>query len=146
MVVGHAVRFAVGPSRLRGPGWSGSIHNQMVVDQETLLSDEEVDRIFHALADRTRRDILRRAMDGTQSVSALARAYPMSLPAVQKHVGVLTEAGLVVRTRKGRESLVRTRVDALVAAQRLLDEIEELWRGRIDRIDHLLAENPGDTR
>ena len=116
----------------------------MVVDQEA-LSDEEVDRIFHALADRTRRDILRRAMDGTQSVSALARAYPISLPAVQKHVGVLTEAGLVERTRKGRESLVQTRVGALVAAQRLLDEIEALWRGRIDRIDQLLAEHPGDT-
>ena len=61
-------------------------YNQMVVDQ---LPDAEVDRIFHALADGTRRDIVALALDEAYSVSALAQRYPMSFAAVQKHVAVL---------------------------------------------------------
>jgi len=113
----------------------------MVVDQ---LDDAEVDRLFHALADPTRRDIARRAITGEHSVSELARHYPISLTAVQKHVGVLEEAGLVVKRRHGREQRVVGQHDALRRAQRLLDEFEELWRGRLDRMGALLAEDsPG---
>ncbi len=115
----------------------------MVVD--LLDDDERVDSVFHALADRTRRDILRQAMDGTQSVSALARRYPMSVTAVQKHVGVLADAGLVTRTRRGREQLVQTEVAAIETARGLLDQLEQLWRHRIDRIGDLLVDDPGDT-
>ena len=77
----------------------------MVVGEPT---DEEVDRLFHALADATRRDILRRCVDGEPSVSRLADVYPMSFAAVQKHVAVLERAGLVTKERRGREQLVRT--------------------------------------
>jgi DNA-binding transcriptional ArsR family regulator len=108
----------------------------MVVDQ---LSDAEVDRIFHALADATRRDILTLAIVGTHSVSALAARYPMSFAAVQKHVAVLEGAGLVTKERRGREQLVRTHVDTVQRARALLDQLEELWRARVDRIDDLLA-------
>ena len=109
----------------------------MVVDQE--LSPADVDRIFHALADSTRRDIVARAVEGGYSVSALAERYPMSFAAVQKHVAVLEAAGLVTKERRGREQLVRTDVDTVHRARVVLDGIEELWRARVDRIDDLLA-------
>jgi DNA-binding transcriptional ArsR family regulator len=112
------------------------IYYQMVVDQ---LADADADRIFHALADGTRRGILALATAHSYSVSALARRYPMSFAAVQKHVAVLESAGLVTKERRGREQLVRTNLDAVQRAQVLLDSIEELWRARVDRIDELLA-------
>ena len=105
------------------------------------LSDAEVDRIFHALADATRRDIVRRTLIGEASVSRLAEAYAMSFAAVQKHVAVLEGAGLVTKHRSGRERLVRGNPEAIGRAQRLLDEFEQLWRSRIDRLDALLAED-----
>ena len=112
------------------------IYNQMVVDQK---SDASLDRIFHALADSTRRDIVALAVEGGYSVSALAKRYPMSFAAVQKHVAVLEGAGLVTKERRGREQLVRTDVDTVHRARVLLDGIEDLWRARLDRIDDLLA-------
>ena len=108
----------------------------MVVDQ---LTDDEVDRLFHALADRTRRDLLRRALDEERSISDLARHYPISLTAVQKHVAVLVEAGLVVRHRTGREVRLTGDPAALARARELLDTYEQLWRERFDRMSDLLA-------
>lgn len=112
-------------------------------DDPTLsLSDDEVDRIFRALADATRRDIVRRTLTEEITVSALAAAYEMSFAAVQKHVSVLESAGLVNKNRHGRERLVRGNPDTLRKAQLLLDQYEELWRGRIDRLDALLTGEP----
>ncbi len=111
----------------------------MVVDQ---LSAADVDRLFHALADATRRDILVRAAAGDLSVSALARAYPMSVTAVQKHVGVLESAGLVRKERRGREQLVTTRKSTLDAAHAILDRLETMWRERLARFGDVLAELP----
>jgi DNA-binding transcriptional ArsR family regulator len=108
----------------------------MVVDE---LADGTVDELFHALADPTRRDILRRCAAGEPSVSRLAQAYPMSFAAVQKHVAVLERAGLITKTRHGREQLVRTDGDAVVRARRALDELETIWRGRVDRMSSLLG-------
>jgi DNA-binding transcriptional ArsR family regulator len=105
------------------------------------LTEDAADRVFHALADTTRRDIVRRALEGEHSVSALARHYPVSLPAVQKHVAVLEAAGLVTKERRGREQLVRSNLDTLREASRLLDRYEALWRGRIDRIGEVLADD-----
>jgi DNA-binding transcriptional ArsR family regulator len=115
------------------------IYNQMVVDE---LTDEDVDRLFHALADATRRDILHRCIQGEPSVSRLADVYPMSFAAVQKHVAVLERAGLVTKERRGREQRVRTAGDALGRARRILDELEAAWRGRVDRMADLLAQVP----
>lgn len=109
----------------------------MVVRQ---LDQDEVDRLFAALADRTRRDIVSRVLQEQASVSELAERYAMSFAAVQKHVAVLERAGLVSKQRSGRERLVRGDVDTVRAAARLLDQYEELWRGRIARMDELLAE------
>jgi len=115
----------------------------MVVDDG--LSDEQVDELFHALADATRRDILQRAMDGEHSVSALARGYSMSFAAVQKHVAVLERASLVSKERRGREQIVRSNHDTIRTAHRLLDQLESAWRARIDRLGDLLAEPTGGT-
>src|SRR3954465_9714604 len=103
------------------------------------LAEDEVDELFHALADRTRRDILRRCATGEPSVSQLARAYPMSFAAVQKHVAVLERAGLVTKERRGREQLVRSDPGAVARARQALDELETTWRGRAERISELLA-------
>jgi DNA-binding transcriptional ArsR family regulator len=106
----------------------------------TQLSDAEVDRLFHALADATRRDILRRSVDGELSVSRLAEEYPMSFAAVQKHVAVLEQVGLVSKVRRGRELLVRSEPEALRRAREALDQLEDAWRGRVERMAALLDE------
>jgi DNA-binding transcriptional ArsR family regulator len=111
----------------------------MVVDD---LTDDAVDLLFHALADATRRDILRRSAHGESSVSRLAQAYPMSFAAVQKHVVVLERAGLITKERRGREQLVRADHDALRRAQEALDRLEDAWRGRVDRMSRLLSQAP----
>jgi DNA-binding transcriptional ArsR family regulator len=105
-------------------------------------SDEAVDRLFRALADATRRDILRRSVEGEPSVSRLAEAYPMSFAAVQKHVAVLERAGLITKERRGREQLVRTDPDAVLRARQALDQLEAEWRGRVDRMSYVLASVP----
>jgi DNA-binding transcriptional ArsR family regulator len=103
------------------------------------------DRIFAALADTTRRDIVRRAIDGTEGVAELAGHYPMSFAAVQKHVAILERAGLVTKRRIGRRKVVRTNLEGLHVAQRLLDRYERLWHDRFDRMTHLIAETPKET-
>ncbi|MEU0742317.1 metalloregulator ArsR/SmtB family transcription factor [Streptomyces sp. NPDC006134] len=112
----------------------------MVVDG---VADDAVDRLFHALADATRRDILRRCVQGELSVSRLAEGYPMSFAAVQKHVAVLERAGLVTKQRRGREQLVRTEPEAVDRARQALDELETAWRGRVERMSRLLTPEPG---
>jgi DNA-binding transcriptional ArsR family regulator len=114
----------------------------MVVD--LLADDARADLVFNALADATRRDIVRRSVAGELSVSALARSYPMSVTAVQKHVAVLERAGLVQKERHGREQRVRTDIEAVQAAGRLLDDLEQLWRERLDRFETLLEPQPED--
>lgn len=96
--------------------------------------------MFAALADATRRDIVTRVLRREESVSTLASSYPMSFAAVQKHVAVLERAHLVVKQRHGREQIVHADVATIRAAARLLDRLEEIWRGRIDRIGDLLGE------
>lgn len=118
----------------------GLIYNHMVADGAVGLSDDEVDRIFRALADSTRRDIVRRTLSREASVSELAGAYDMSFAAVQKHVAVLEGAGLVTKQPKGRERIVRGNPEAIRRAQTLLERYEQIWRSRIDRLDSLLTE------
>jgi len=115
------------------------IYNYMVVDE---LTDEAVDDLFHALADATRRDILRRSVREEPSVSRLAASYPMSFAAVQKHIAVLERAGLVTKERRGRERIVRSDHEAVRRARRVLDQLETAWRGRVDRMSDLLEEIP----
>lgn len=118
------------------------MYNQMVIRPETSPppSDDQVDRIFRALADATRRDIVRRTLGEEATVSALAALYEMSFAAVQKHVSVLESADLVTKRQQGRERLVRGNPDTIRDAQALLDEYALIWQGRISRLDALLAD------
>ncbi len=111
------------------------------------VSEDWADALFHALADRTRRDIVRRVLAGEHSVSGLAAKYDMSFAAVQKHVAVLERAGLLTKRRRGREQLASGDVEAVRSVASLLDELELSWRGRIGRIDELLvADRDGTDR
>ena len=98
----------------------------------------DADRVFAALADATRRDIVLRALNEREGVAELAGHYRMSFAAVQKHVAVLERAGLVTKERTGRCKVVRTNMDGLRLARGLLDQYEALWRGRIDRMTDLI--------
>src|SRR5438093_10893162 len=104
------------------------------------IAPPDFDRVFPALADHTRRDILRRAISAEEGVLELASHYPMSFAAVQKHVAVLERAGLVTKQRIGRRKVVRTNLEALLVARRLLDQYEALWLAQIERMDELIAE------
>jgi DNA-binding transcriptional ArsR family regulator len=97
------------------------------------------DHIFAALADATRRDIVLRALAGREGVTELARHYPMSFAAVQKHVAVLERAGLVTKERTGRRKVVLTNIEGLNLARSLLDQYETLWRGRVERMTNLIS-------
>jgi len=110
------------------------------------IAPPDFDRMFGALADATRRDIVRRAIDSEEGVAELADHYAMSFAAVQKHVAVLERAGLVTKERIGRRKVVRTNLAGLLAARNLLDQYEELWRGRIDRMTALVTPNKETDR
>src|SRR5256885_3896915 len=105
----------------------------------SMTGTAEFDLVFSALADATRRDIVRRAIAGDEGVAELAQHYPMSFAAVQKHVAVLERAGLVTKERSGRRKVVRTNVEGLRAARAVLDRYEVLWRGRVERMTNLIT-------
>ena len=115
----------------------------MVVSMQ--IAPPDFDRMFGALADHTRRDIVRRAIDGGEGVAELARHYPMSFAAVQKHIAILERAGLVTKRRIGRRKVVLANLEGLRVARRLLDQYEDLWRGRIDRMAELVTESTKET-
>src|ERR1043165_2301981 len=104
------------------------------------VAPPDFDRMFGALADHTRRDIVRRAIDAEEGILELASHYPMSFAAVQKHIAILERAGLVSKERVGRRKVVRTNLAQLLAVRRLLNQYEELWRGRVDRMTALISE------
>jgi DNA-binding transcriptional ArsR family regulator len=111
----------------------------MVVGQ---LSSHDLDQLFGALADATRRDILARVLDADASVSELAARYEMSFAAVQKHVAVLERAKLVTKRKDGRAQRVAGNPDAVRRANHLLAQFEERWLTRVARLDELLASSP----
>ena len=110
------------------------------------IAPPDFDRMFGALADHTRRDIVRRAINADEGIVELASHYPMSFAAVQKHVAVLERARLVTKERIGRRKVVRTNLEQLRIVRRLLDQYEELWRGRLDRMAELIADTKEGDR
>lgn len=128
-----------------GEGLRELTYNQMVAHQEVAeptgpdSPTARADRLFQALADATRREIVALTLTDERSVTELAQRFPMSFAAVQKHVAVLERAGLVTKERRGREQRVKGNADALDEVHRLLDRLAEMWRGRVDRIGDLLA-------
>lgn len=116
----------------------------MVVQKMTFTppSDDKVDQILRALADTTRRDIIRRTLSAPVNVSQLAAEYAMSFAAVQKHVSVLEGAGLVSKKRHGRERLVHANPRPLQQVEELLKSYEQMWHARVAQLDNLLQNDP----
>lgn len=106
----------------------------------SVVNSLDMDQVFGALADATRRDIVRRAIDGQEGVAELANHYPMSFAAVQKHIAILERAHLITKERIGRRKVVRTNLEGLLVARSLLDRYQELWQGRIDRMAELVTD------
>jgi DNA-binding transcriptional ArsR family regulator len=103
-----------------------------------------LDRVFHALADPSRRGMVERLSRGPASVSELARPLPMSLAAVVQHLQVLEASGLVRTEKVGRVRTCRIEPSALRAAERWIAERRAGWERRLDRLGDYLAEQPDD--
>lgn len=105
-----------------------------------------LDRVFHSLADATRRDILKRVSRAEHTIGQLARPYAVSLAAIAKHVSVLERAGLVTKERSGKEKVVRIVPDTFRAAEQHLSEYERLWAARFDALEELLNQNTKEQK
>ena len=103
------------------------------------MVDQNLDRVFHALANPTRRAILDRLAAGEVTVGDLSRPFPLSLAAVSKHLGVLEHAGLVTREARGRERVCRINPAALADARAWLEFHERFWVDRLEALDALIA-------
>ena len=104
-----------------------------------------LDRMFHALADPTRRAVVMRLTAGPASVSELARPLSMSLPSVVQHLQVLEASGLIQTEKAGRVRTCRMAPLALAAAERWLTDCRTEWEARLDRLEAFLAEVPQPT-
>jgi DNA-binding transcriptional ArsR family regulator len=105
-----------------------------------LLTDE-MDQIFHALGDATRRQMLRELAGGGRTVSQLAEPFAMSLAAASKHIKVLENAGLIRREVLGRTHLCHLEPGPLASAHEWLGFYERFWSGRLDILERLLRED-----
>ncbi|NJL72469.1 MAG: helix-turn-helix transcriptional regulator [Candidatus Competibacteraceae bacterium] len=101
---------------------------------------EQLDGVFHALADPTRRAMLRRLAGAPRSVGDLAAPFSMSLAAASKHVKVLERAGLVRRTVTGRTHWCRLESGPLAEAQAWIHFYEQFWSGRLDALEEALRD------
>ena len=109
------------------------------------MVEQDLNRIFHALADPTRRAILDRLAAGEATVGHLARPFPMSFAAVSKHLGVLERAGLVAREARGRERVCRINPAALDDARAWLEFHERFWAERLDALETLVGTGSGES-
>ena len=100
-----------------------------------------LDRVFQALSDPTRRAILRQLADRPTTVSDLSRPFDLSMAAVSKHLNQLERAGLITRTRRGRERICALEPGAMEDAYEWLGFYQRFWNERLDALEQLLTEN-----
>jgi DNA-binding transcriptional ArsR family regulator len=101
-----------------------------------------LDSTFAAISDPTRRAILARLALGDATVGELAEPFPISAPAISRHLKVLEEARLIARTRRGQQFVCRLNPDGLKSAQEWLDHYRAFWTGSFDRLESHLKNNP----
>jgi DNA-binding transcriptional ArsR family regulator len=101
-----------------------------------------IDATFAALADPTRRAILARLSSGDATVGELAQPFPISAPAISRHLKVLEDAALIARTRRGQQMVIRLNPAGLKTAQEWLEHYRQFWSGAFDRLDAHLKHNP----
>ncbi|MYF06466.1 MAG: helix-turn-helix transcriptional regulator [Rhodospirillaceae bacterium] len=109
------------------------------------MVEQNLDLVFQALADPTRRTLLNRLAAGEATVGQLSEPLPLSFAAVSKHLGVLERAGLVTREARGRERVCRIDPAALNDALAWLEFHERFWTGRVDALDALVGTLSGTT-
>jgi DNA-binding transcriptional ArsR family regulator len=121
---------------------TGIIHNHMVLELMgyAMKSSDRLDATFAALADPTRRAILRRLRTGDVSVNGLCKPFAMSQPAISKHLRVLERAGLISRRRDAQRRPCRLKAKPLAEATDWLERYRQFWEGGFDRLDALLEE------
>ena len=120
---------------------ASSIFNHMV-EHHT----QQIDTVFHALGDATRRRMLDQLANGEQTVGQLAEPYEMSLAAASKHVRALENAGLISREIRGRTHVCRLNPQPLATAHRWLERYERFWTERLDILERLLKEENEKAR
>lgn len=98
------------------------------------MATDQLSQTFSALADPTRRAILARLCEGEATVNELAAPFPVSLPAISKHLKVLERAGLIARDRSAQYRPSTLRVEPLQEATAWMEPYRELWEGRMDRL------------
>ncbi len=104
-------------------------------------SEQQLDSLFRALADPTRRQMIAQLSKGERTVGDLAAPLAMTLAGASKHVGVLEQAGLLTREKQGRERVCRLRPDTLLAARNWVQQYSAFWTERLDALDEALREN-----
>jgi DNA-binding transcriptional ArsR family regulator len=108
------------------------------------MTDDQLDLVFGALADRTRRAILTRLATGEATVNELAEPFEMSLQAVSKHLKVLERAGLIARSRNAQWRPCRLEGEALASASGWIEENRRVWEARLDRLGEVIARIPDE--
>jgi DNA-binding transcriptional ArsR family regulator len=108
------------------------------------VTDDQLDLVFGALADRTRRAILTRLATGEATVNELAEPFEMSLQAVSKHLKVLERAGLIARSRNAQWRPCRLEGEALANAAGWIEANRRVWEARLDRLGEVIARMPDD--
>ncbi|MGH7196655.1 MAG: ArsR/SmtB family transcription factor [Candidatus Saccharimonadales bacterium] len=98
------------------------------------------DNVFQALADETRRDILRRVIEGEKTITELAQKYSMSFAAVAKHLNVLESAALILKKKQGRTQVVAANPQTIADATDYLKQYEIMWHERFNKLEELLKE------
>lgn len=106
--------------------------------------DRKLDQTFHALADPTRRAILARLAYGSTTVGELAQPFPVSRPAISKHLRVLERAGLVRREREGRVSRCELDAAAIREAAAWLDQYRAFWLDQLDALAEYVERSPSE--
>jgi DNA-binding transcriptional ArsR family regulator len=103
-------------------------------------NEASLDRIFQALADPTRRRILKRVAKSSYTVTELAKPFSISAPAISRHLKVLERARMIERMKTGKFHRFRVRTQPLRQAQSVLEQLAEFWNNRLDNLGKFLAE------
>ncbi len=106
------------------------------------IQEQQLDQVFQALSDATRRSILMRVRDSDENVSDIAACYDMSMPAVTKHLNILERAGLIVRRKDGRQRMCRAEPKRLAEATAWLEHYQKFWGTRLDSLKQFVEDNP----
>ena len=109
-------------------------------------NNQQLDAIFQALSDTTRRGILMQIRNGEETVSDIAARYDMSMPAITKHLNILENAGLIKRQKAGRKRMCRAEPQNLNNAMAWLEHYQQFWDNQLDNLKSFIEQNSTPTK